>query len=110
MTAQQLHDGLRQAYRWFYQGGRRWRRFKRHALHRDPRFNLAFAYANWNYRVHYHNPTVSRTPEFEAAAEEVAKLALTSAAPAQEALNVAFSQVASNVQFLPRKPSAAAAN
>jgi radical SAM superfamily enzyme YgiQ (UPF0313 family) len=113
MTAQQLHDGLRQAYRWFYNGSNRWRRFKRHALHRDPRFHLAFAAANWNYQVRYHDPTVSQTPEFEAAAEEVAKLALTSAAPAQEALNVAFAQVAGatpNVTFLPRKPSAAAAN
>ncbi|MDQ3978435.1 MAG: hypothetical protein M3314_02635, partial [Actinomycetota bacterium] len=111
MTAQQLHDGLRQAYRWFYQGNRRFQRFARHALHRDPRFNLAFAAANWNYQVHYHDPKVAKTPEFEADPEEVAKLALTSAAPAQEALNVAFAQVADrvpNVTFRPHKPKDAA--
>jgi radical SAM superfamily enzyme YgiQ (UPF0313 family) len=108
MTAQQLHDGLRQTYRWWYSGSRRWQRFRRHALHRDPRFHLAMAAAGRNYQVRYHDPTVGKTPEFEAAQEEVAKLALTSAAPAQEALNVAFSQVASNVNFLPRKPAAAA--
>jgi radical SAM superfamily enzyme YgiQ (UPF0313 family) len=108
MTAQQLHDGLRHAYRYFYGDRRRLGRFLRHVRGRDPRFNMAFAVANSNYHVRYHDPTVASTPEFEAAAEEVAKLALTSAAPAQEALSVAFSQAAPNVAFLARKPSAAA--
>jgi radical SAM superfamily enzyme YgiQ (UPF0313 family) len=106
MTAEQLHDGLRRAYRWFYDDRRRLRRFARHIRGRDPKFNLAFAYANWNYRVHYRDPSVSETPEFEAAAEEVAKLALTSAAPAQEALNVAYAQASPNVTFLGRRPAA----
>jgi hypothetical protein len=52
---------------------------------------------------------VSATPAFEAAPEDVASLALTSAAPAQEALNVAFSQVVPNVTFLARKPAPAPA-
>ena len=109
MTVQELHDGLRRAYRWFYNDRRRLRRFARHLRGRDLKFNMAFAYANWNYRVHYHDPYVSTTPEFEAAPEEVARLALTSAAPAQEALNVAFAQATPNVAFLPRKPAPAAA-
>ena len=103
MSAQQLHDGLRQVYRWWYANGRRLRRFGRHALHRDPRFHLTMTAAGWGYHVRYQDPTVAATPEFEAAAEEVARLALTSSAPAQQALDVAYSQATSTVRFLARK-------
>jgi radical SAM superfamily enzyme YgiQ (UPF0313 family) len=109
MTAEQLHDGLRRAYRWFYDGKRRFGRFKRHALHRDPRFHMAFAAANWNYRMRYRDPgRLGPAPDFHADPDELARLALASAAPAQEALNVAFTQAAPNVQFLGRKPAPAA--
>src|ERR671932_959352 len=103
MSAQQLHDGLRQVYRWWYANGRRLRRFGRHALYRDPRFHLTMTAAGWGYHVRYQDPTVATTPEFEAAAEEVARLALTSSAPAQQALDVAYSQATSTVRFLARK-------
>jgi radical SAM superfamily enzyme YgiQ (UPF0313 family) len=103
MSAQQLHDGLRQVYRWWYANGRRLRRFGRHALHRDPRFHLTMTAAGRGYHVHYQDPTVAGTPEFEAAAEEVARLAVTSSAPAQQALDVAYSQATSTVRFFGRK-------
>ncbi len=105
MTAEQLHDGLRDVYRWFYKGRRRVPRFARHMLSRDPRFNMAFAAANWNYDRRYRNLVLDDMPPFEPDPDEVARMALASAAPAQEALNVAFAQAAGNVTFLPRRPS-----
>jgi hypothetical protein len=59
--------------------------------------------AGRGYHVHYQDPTVAGTPEFEAAAEEVARLAVTSSAPAQQALDVAYSQATSTVRFFGRK-------
>jgi len=109
MTAEQLHDGIRDVYRWFYQGRRRIPRFARHMLSRDPRFNMAFAAANFNYDHVYRNIVLEELPPFSADPDEVARMALASAAPAQEALNVAFAQAAPNVTFLPtRKPEPAA--
>ncbi|MGH9279410.1 MAG: B12-binding domain-containing radical SAM protein, partial [Acidimicrobiales bacterium] len=104
MTQQQLHDGLRQTYRWFYQGRRRYPRFARHMRSRDPRFNMAFAACNYNYDKVYRNLGLEHLPPFEADPDEVARMALASAAPAQEALNVAFAQAQPNVTFHPRKP------
>jgi radical SAM superfamily enzyme YgiQ (UPF0313 family) len=107
MSALELHDGLRQAYRWFYRGRRRLPRFRRDMLHRDPRFNMAFATANWNYDRRYRNLELDEMPAFEADPDEVARMAVASAAPAQEALNVAFAQAAPNVR-LGRRPTAGA--
>lgn len=104
MTPQQLHDGLRRVYRWFYQARRRLPRFTRHMLHRDPKFNLAFAACNYNYDRAYRNVTIEDHVPFEADPDEVARMALASAAPAQEALNVAFAQAAPNVTFHARRP------
>jgi hypothetical protein len=59
--------------------------------------------AGWGYHVRYKDPTVAGTPEFEAAAEDVARLAITSSAPAQQAIDVAYSQAASTVAFIGRK-------
>jgi len=108
MTPQELHDGLRQVYKWFYAGRRRWPRFQKHLRTRDIRFNLAFAASNYNYDRSYRNITLDEAPPFEADADEVARMALASAAPAQEALNVAYNQAAPNVTFLQRKPATAA--
>ena len=90
MTAGQLEDGLRQAYRWYYRRSRRARRFLRESGRRDPRFNLALAAAASNYDHHYRRLRLFPGPAYEAAPEDVARLARASAAPAQEALNVAF--------------------
>ncbi len=109
MSADELRAGLRRVYHTFYDGGRRWRRFKRHALSRDPRFHMAFTASNWNYNRRYVDPVVFESPSFEAAPDEIARLALASAAPAQEALNVAFAQAAPNVTFLERRPAATGA-
>ncbi|MDP9072350.1 MAG: hypothetical protein M3N68_13915, partial [Actinomycetota bacterium] len=91
MTAEQLEDGTRQAYRWFYGRGRRWRRFVQECRRRDPRFNGAIAFGAHNYARHYRRPTLSPEPGYEASSEEIRALAQASAAPAQEALEVAFS-------------------
>ena len=105
MTPQQLHDGLRDVYRWFYDVRRRLPRFAKHIRTRDPRFNMAMAASNWNYDRRYRNLVLDEAPPFEADRAEVARMALASAAPAQEALNVAFAQAVPNVTFLQRRPA-----
>ena len=105
MTAAQLHDGLRQVYRTFYDGRRRWGRFRRHLSDRDLKFQGAFTASNWNYHHRYRDPKLFDGPPFEADREELERLAVASAAPAQEALEVAFRQAAPNVTFLPAKPA-----
>jgi hypothetical protein len=106
MTAQELHDGLRRVYRWFYDARRRLPRFARHVFDRDPRFNMAFAAANRNYDRRYRDLKLDDGWGFKADRDEIARMAVASEAPAQEALDVAFAQVAPNVTFLPRKPVA----
>ncbi|MGH9224221.1 MAG: B12-binding domain-containing radical SAM protein [Acidimicrobiales bacterium] len=108
MTPQQLHDGIRDVYKWFYAGRRRWPRFQKHLWDRDQRFNMAFAACNYNYDRRYRNLILDEAPPFEADPDEVARMALASAAPAQEALTVAYQQAAPNVTFLPHKPVAPA--
>ena len=90
MTAQQLEDGLRQAYGWYYARSRRARRFLRETGRRDPRFNMALAAAASNYDKHYSGLRLYAGAGYEAAREDVQRLARASAAPAQEALAVAF--------------------
>ncbi len=102
MTADELADGLRRAYRGFYAARPRARRFWREARRRDPRFHLALGAANQNYATRYRNPTLSPEPGYEADPDDIARLIQASAAPAQEALNVAFA----NVRLMP-KPSPA---
>ena len=93
MTAEQLEDGLRRAYRGFYAVRPRARRFWREVRRRDPRFHGALTVANHNYATRYRNPRPSPEEGFEASAEDLASLVQASAAPAQEALNVAFANV-----------------
>ncbi len=109
MTPEQLHDGLRRAYRWFYQGRRRLPRFTNHVLDRDWKFNAAFAACNYNYDHAYRRLDLDPAPDWQADPDEIARMARASEAPAQEALNVAFAQAAPNVTFLPRKPAGAGA-
>lgn len=109
MTAQQLHDGLRRAYRMFYDRRRRWRRFGRHLFSRDLRFHAAFTAANRNYHHRYRDPKVLDGPPFEADRAELDRLALTSAAPAQHALSVAFTQAVPNPRSASREGPRAAA-
>jgi len=90
MTPQQLDDGLRHAYRWFYGRSRRWRRFAREAPRRDPRFNMALGYAGHGYARHYQPKRFSQGAPYVAAPEHVRALLAASQAPAQEAVAVAF--------------------
>jgi hypothetical protein len=110
MTAQELHDGLRKAYRMFYDGRRRWGRFRRHAFQRELKIQAAFTTCNLNYHHRYCDPKLFDAPPFEADPGDLERLALASAAPAQEALNVAYRQAAPNVTFLPARPAAGAAS
>jgi hypothetical protein len=89
----------------FYDGRRRWSRFRRHLFDRDPRFHGGFTASNWNYHHRYRDPKLFDGPPFEADHAELERLARASAAPAQEALNVAFSQATADVTLLPRRPA-----
>ncbi|MGH3851431.1 MAG: B12-binding domain-containing radical SAM protein, partial [Pseudonocardiaceae bacterium] len=106
MTPAELETGLARAYRNFYGSRRRWNRFKRTARGRDVIFQLALTAANVNYATRYRNPTCSTDAGYEADADDIAGLMAASAAPAQEALNVAFAaaQTRLPVPLLKRKP------
>jgi len=93
MTAAELSDGLRRAYRNFYAVRPRARRFWKEARRRDPRFHMALTVANQNYATRYRNPHLSPEAGYEADPEHIARLITASEAPAQEALNVAFANV-----------------
>ena len=93
MTAAELEAGLRRAYRRFYRARPRLARFVRECRRRDPRFNVALAAAGQNYARHYRAPRCSADEGYEATAQDLARLAVVSAAPAQETLDLAFAGV-----------------
>jgi len=101
MTAGELSDGLRRAYRGFYGVRPRARRFMKEVRRRDPRFHLALTAAGQNYATRYRNPHTSPYAGYEADPDDIERLIKASSAPAQEALNVAFA----NVRFTPKPPS-----
>ncbi|MFP5376787.1 MAG: B12-binding domain-containing radical SAM protein [Acidimicrobiia bacterium] len=101
MTAAQLEDGLRRAYRWYYAGNRRARRFLRETGRRDPRFNLALGAAGVNYARHYRRPHLYPGDAYDASPDDIARLARASAAPAQQALEVAFADATGGGQGQP---------
>ena len=108
MSAFELEQGLRRAYRSFYRARPRLARYWRESRRRDPRFGTALAVAGQNYATHYRNPALSEEPGYEARPDDLARLALASAAPAQESLAVAYAgATASNgtttVQVTPRQ-------
>ncbi|MDP8937989.1 MAG: B12-binding domain-containing radical SAM protein [Actinomycetota bacterium] len=98
MTAAELESGLATAYRNFYSRSRMWSRFKRHAKGREAVFHGALTTANVNYATRYRRPTCSPDPGYEARKDDIARLMHASAAPAQEALNVAFTQAGIGTQ------------
>ncbi|MGQ0742735.1 MAG: B12-binding domain-containing radical SAM protein [Acidimicrobiales bacterium] len=109
MTPEDLETGLARAYRRFYAPARRWRRFKRTARGREAIFQGALTTANFNYAMRYRNPTCSTDAGYEAAKEDIAGLLAASAAPAQEALNVAFADARRRLPVqVTRKPAAVA--
>jgi len=105
MTAEQLDAGLRSAYRNFYGRSRRARRFLRDVRGRDPRFHMALSAANVNYATRYRRPGLTPEPGYVAHPEDVAGLAETSRVPAQEALNVAFSNARASRPLIPAAPN-----
>jgi len=102
MTAAQLEAGLRRAYKGFYSPGRRVRRFQSEVRRRHPLFHGALTVANQNYATRYRDPKPSAEAGYEATPEDIATLIHASAAPAQEALDVAYA----NVQLLRRSEPA----
>ncbi len=97
MTAQQLDEGLRQAYRWFYSRPRRARRLARELPRRDPRFNMALGAAASGYARHYRRRALSCGSGYEASPGDIRQLAEASRAPAQDAVNIAFTNGAARV-------------
>ncbi|HVE45356.1 MAG TPA: cobalamin-dependent protein [Acidimicrobiales bacterium] len=104
MTAQQLDEGLRQAYRWFYARPRRARRLVREMRRRDPRFNIALGAAGSGYARHYRRRPMTCGAGYEAAPDDIRELLAASSAPAQEAVNIAFTSGAAR---LPKAPTPA---
>ena len=90
MTAEQLETGLATAYRAFYSKRRRWGRFRSLARDREKVFHLALTATNHNYATRYRNPGCSPEDGYEADPDDIAGLLAASAAPAQEALDVAY--------------------
>ena len=90
MTAAELEAGLATAYRSFYSRPRRRGRFRRLGKGREKAFHLALSAANRNYATRYRDPHCSPEDGYEADPDDIKGLLAASAAPAQEALNVAF--------------------
>jgi radical SAM superfamily enzyme YgiQ (UPF0313 family) len=90
MSAEQLEAGLATAYRAFYSKRRRWGRFRGLAAGREKAFHLALTATNHNYATRYRNPGCSPDDGYEADPDDIAGLLAASAAPAQEALDVAY--------------------
>ncbi len=86
ISARALEDGTRHAYQQFYRARPRLKRFWRESQRRDPRFGTASAMAGQHYATHYRNPTFFEEPGYEARPDDLARLALANAAPAQEGL------------------------
>lgn len=101
MTAQQLDEGLRQAYRWFYARPRRARRLVRELRRRDPRFNFALGAAGSGYARHYRRRPMTCGTGYEAAPDDIRELLAASRAPAQEAVNIAFTNGAARAARAP---------
>lgn len=101
MTARQLDEGLRQAYRWFYARPRRARRLIREMRRRDPRFNMALGAAGSNYARHYRRRPMTCGAGYQAAPEDIRELLAASRAPAQEAVNIAFTNGAARTARTP---------
>ncbi|HUP71071.1 MAG TPA: cobalamin-dependent protein [Acidimicrobiales bacterium] len=101
MTAEQLDEGLRQAYRWFYARPRRARRLVRELRRRDPRFNFALGAAGSGYARHYRRRPMTCGTGYEAAPDDIHELLAASRAPAQEAVNIAFTNGAARAARAP---------
>jgi len=92
MTRPQLQAGLWKAYRGFYAGGRRWRRWRRHVgMRLHPVTGTTITLTNANYARRF-RPGQSQRPRYVADAADLASLQLVSAAPASEAITTAVAQ------------------
>ena len=92
MTRAQLQAGLWRAYRGFYGGGRRWRRWRRHVgMRLHPVVGTTITLTNADYARRF-RPTQSRRPRYVADPADLASLQLVSSAPASEAITTAVAQ------------------
>jgi radical SAM superfamily enzyme YgiQ (UPF0313 family) len=98
MTSRELENGLWRAYRNFYAGRPRARRFYRN-LRIPVRASVGttMAIANWNYARKYRSNKNER-PRYEADPADLEKLLLTSQAPASSAISTAVSLLPSPVR------------
>lgn len=95
MSPAELEAGLWWAYQAFYSRAARARRtWRQVATHMPAIFTAALAANGWGYARHY-RPGGHDAPAFEADPADLRQLMVTSGAPAQEALGVAFRQAVS---------------
>jgi hypothetical protein len=97
MSARALEDGTRHAYQQFYRARPRLKRFWRDSRRRDPRFGTALTMAGQNTPPTTATRHPPRSPATEARPDDLARLALASAAPAQESLAVAYASAGGTV-------------
>ncbi|MGH9153771.1 MAG: B12-binding domain-containing radical SAM protein [Acidimicrobiales bacterium] len=103
MTRQQLQDGLWRAYRSFYSGSRRWRRWKRHVgMRLHPVVGTTISLTNANY-AHRFKPHRTDRPRYVADPADLEALLVTSTAPAPQAISTAVAQFVAK----PTAPAAA---
>jgi radical SAM superfamily enzyme YgiQ (UPF0313 family) len=98
MTRQQLQDGLWRAYRNFYSGSRRWRRWRRHVgMRLNPVVGTTITLTNANYARRF-KPHETKRPRYVAHPEDLEDLLVTSTAPASQAITTAVAQFVAKPQ------------
>ena len=92
MTRAQLQAGLWRAYRNFYSGSRRWRRWRRHVgMRLHPVVGTTITLTNANYASRFKSRPSSR-PRYEADPGDLEALLATSSVPASQAITTAVAQ------------------
>jgi radical SAM superfamily enzyme YgiQ (UPF0313 family) len=91
MSAAQLDEGMREAYRLFYGRSRRWRRLRQSMRTQETLIVALYAAMGASYARNYAKrpPRLEGTPAFEPHPDDLADLLATSLAPANEAISVA---------------------
>ena len=103
MTRAELQDGLWRAYRGFYGGGRRWRRWRRHVgMRLHPVVGTTITVTNHDYGRLF-RPHLSTRPKYVADPADLESLLVTSSAPAAQAITTAVAMLASRTAA-PRSP------
>lgn len=99
MSSEDLERGLWRAYRIFYGGRPRFRRWLRHCrMQTHPAVGVGITAANWNYARRYRPSAAGNRPSYVAQDEDLALLLTTSQQPAERALASAAQSVSIDVR------------